>query len=277
MHRLVAVLVIALLGIAVAVTGASADGAGSPGGGCDGGPSVSGGSYTAPDGYVVDGVCIKSGQLHTDVINTAEDGCYNIDGLGTGSVTVTKDFDGPDCQDVSHLDIILSTCGSECEPCEGEQCEPCEGEQCEPPEDPCELDPPSCVPLELVCVDGNLVEAPANQATNDCGFINVCIGGANGEVERVSEFDAAQQGLEEGECEREDPPEDPGDPEPEVEEVVEEVAAVQDVAPIEEVAALPAAGLGNGSDSTSLLWVALLGTLLVGLGASTVLAARSRR
>jgi len=273
MHRLVAALVIALLGIAVAVTGASADGAGSPGG-CDGGPSVSGDSYSAPDGYVVDGVCIKSGQIHTDVL-TGDDGCYNVDGIGEQTVTVTKDFSGPECQDVSHLDIILSTCGSECDPqdpCEGDECpeDPCEGDEC--PEDPCEVDPESCVPLELVCVDGNLVEAPANQATNDCGFINVCIGD---EVERISEFDAEQQGFEEGECLREDPPEDPG--EPEVEEPVEEVAAVQDVAPIEEVAALPAAGLGDGSNGTSFLWVALFGTLLAGLGASTVVAARSRR
>jgi hypothetical protein len=131
--------------------------------------------------------------------------------------------------------------------------------------------------IESTCVDGDNVDVPVNELVNtgDCGFINVCIGGVNGEVERISEFDAEQQGLEEGECEREDPPEIT--PEPEPEEPVEEVEdAVLEVAPVEEVAALPAAGYGD-SAVLNLTWIAVIGAALLTLGGTTALMARPRK
>ena len=95
----------------------SADGAGSPDE-CLGGATVTGSiqgtddevTFTAPDGQVVSGVCIKSGQLHTAPLTDADSNdCYTISGVGTDTVTVTRIGDGPDCQAISHVDATLTS------------------------------------------------------------------------------------------------------------------------------------------------------------------------
>ena len=71
-------------------------------------------NYTAPDGEVVTGLCIKSGsqqfggEQHSIMITsdgTYDDGCYVVSGIGTQSVSVTSQ---DNCQDISHLDIAYS-------------------------------------------------------------------------------------------------------------------------------------------------------------------------
>jgi len=127
---------------------------------------------------------------------------------------------------------------------------------------------------ESVCFEGDIVDQPVNelQVSSDCGFINVCIGGTNGEVERMNEHDAKEAGLEEGECMHDDPPEittTSTEPEEPIEEVEE---AVLEVAPVDEVVALPAAGYG--STQSGFAWTALAGLSLIAIGGGLVLAAR---
>jgi len=137
--------------------------------------------------------------------------------------------------------------------------------------------------IQNVCINGDAgieqLSFEGSAPTNDCGFINVCVGGVNGEVERISEFDAEQAGLEEGECMHDDPPHEnnPGPEEPAPEEPIEEVEeAVLEVAPVEEVAALPAAGYGD-SAVLNLTWIAVIGAALLALGGTTALMARPRK
>lgn len=88
------------------------------GGGCDDADakSISGTedsvSFSFGDGRIVDGVCIKSGanmfggNMHSGKITsngTVED-CYDITGLGTQTVTVTRLYDTRTCQGISHID-----------------------------------------------------------------------------------------------------------------------------------------------------------------------------
>ncbi|HEY6609033.1 MAG TPA: hypothetical protein VI277_07555 [Candidatus Limnocylindria bacterium] len=71
-------------------------------------------TYTAPSSYTITGVCIKSGDnmfdgnKHSGVLGngTYEDGCYEVSGVGTNSVTVTRLGEGPYCQGLSHVDIV---------------------------------------------------------------------------------------------------------------------------------------------------------------------------
>ena len=72
--------------------------------------------YTNTSGQVVSGVCIKAGTNmfegdgHSGILGngTYETACYTILGVGTGSLTVTKNFSSDSCQDISHLDIYLT-------------------------------------------------------------------------------------------------------------------------------------------------------------------------
>ena len=65
---------------------------------------------TAPEGQVVEGICIKAGQLHTGPLTDADSSdCYTITGVGTASATVTRTGDGPDCQAISHIDAVFGT------------------------------------------------------------------------------------------------------------------------------------------------------------------------
>src|SRR5687768_14112904 len=71
-------------------------------------------TYTAEEGDVITGVCIKSGTNmfvdgHSGTITADGDveNCYTVDGIGTDEVTVTRDGDGPNCQGISHIDVIV--------------------------------------------------------------------------------------------------------------------------------------------------------------------------
>ncbi len=81
---------------------------------CQTGIQASGGkdvrTFTADEGEIVDGVCIKSGNLHTGALGNGlhEDGCYQVSGVGTQTVTVRRVQPGPDCQDLSHVDVLVS-------------------------------------------------------------------------------------------------------------------------------------------------------------------------
>jgi hypothetical protein len=84
---------------------------------CDNDPgSVNGGvtgtddlvTASAPSGNVVTGVCIKAGQLHTGPLaNGTYSACYVVSGVGTQTVTVTRVGSGPDCQAISHIDVLF--------------------------------------------------------------------------------------------------------------------------------------------------------------------------
>lgn len=69
----------------------------------------------APDGKVVTGVCIKSGEnmfggnQHSGVLGngTFENNCYRVVGVGTQEVTVTRIGSGSNCQEISHIDVVV--------------------------------------------------------------------------------------------------------------------------------------------------------------------------
>ena len=73
-------------------------------------------TVTAPEGQVVEAICIKSGndaiegEKHSGLItaDTTVDGCYIVEGLGTDEVTVTR-VDDSDCKDISHVDFGTGT------------------------------------------------------------------------------------------------------------------------------------------------------------------------
>jgi hypothetical protein len=102
-----------------------ADGQGSPTECLDTTEGVTGGiegtqdavTYEAPDGEIVTGVCIKTGESegHTGLITA--DGeyfdCYTVSGIGTDSVTVTRTgAAGPECQGISHIDVRTELAGN---------------------------------------------------------------------------------------------------------------------------------------------------------------------
>jgi len=129
------------------------------------------------------------------------------------------------------------------------------------------------------CSQGGSQSDYSFQATseNNCDFINVCVGGPNGDVERMTEFDAEQSGLEEGECDREDPPEDPEDPQGPEPTVEPEPTAVAEVSPaVDEVVALPAAGYGSTSGNSH-AWLLVLSMALVGIGGTATAIAVRRK
>jgi hypothetical protein len=70
-------------------------------------------TQTAPEGSVITGVCIKSGQSidHTGVLgNGVHFNCYTVAGVGTPTATVTQTgTPGPNCQTISHVDFIIGT------------------------------------------------------------------------------------------------------------------------------------------------------------------------
>jgi hypothetical protein len=67
-------------------------------------------------GNVVDGVCIKAGNPHTGPLGNGTfdiDGnpgtCYQVTGVGTQVVTVERvGSPSPDCQEISHIDVLFS-------------------------------------------------------------------------------------------------------------------------------------------------------------------------
>ena len=280
---------------------ASADGQGSPSE-CLGGPSVDGNadelSYDAGDD-IVESVCIKSGAAtfgpeiedkHSEIIT--QDGfygvgdCYEVDGLGTGVVTVSR-VDSSDCKGLSHIDIIVGSppgCEVNCDP------DPCEEPEanCEPVldcDDPeyAEQNPEECSATLQLCIDGDIVtvaESDALTGTGDCDAVRLCV---DNESVIASEFDAENdpdlQDADPGSCPpTESPP--PEEEEPPVEEelpAVEEAPVEEVLAVVEEVAALPSAGYGDAGSGSSFAWAMVLAAGLVSLGGASVVAVRRIR
>lgn len=60
--------------------------------------------YGVPSGYVVIKVCVKAGTHTYKYTTNTTQGCYNISGIGTRSVQVTRDHNR-DCKDISHVSI----------------------------------------------------------------------------------------------------------------------------------------------------------------------------
>ena len=66
---------------------------------------------------IISGVCIKAGNMfggnHSQVFTQDEqniEDCYDIEGIGTSSVTVTRTGEeGPECQGISHIDVNVTT------------------------------------------------------------------------------------------------------------------------------------------------------------------------
>jgi len=62
----------------------------------------------APVGEVFTEVAIKSGVNIGCRFYDADtnDGCYSVSGIGTGTLTVEKIGSGPECQDISHIEVV---------------------------------------------------------------------------------------------------------------------------------------------------------------------------
>lgn len=285
MRPFILAVILATAVIVLLTSAVSADGNGSPSD-CEGGPSTAGdpvATYDAGEGNIVNGVCIKSGanmfdgNKHSEVLGngTYEDGCYDVDGVGTQVVSVTRLLSGNTCQAISHIDLILGTCGAECNPQCQENCDPC-GQECQEPcegrelspectADPCDdEDPPAeCDPLVEVCSEGELIEVPQSQApdsTDDCETTTICVDGnfvnvgddtkatddcgpvrlcADGESITVTRFEAKNdpdlQNADSGSCSPSETP-PPSTPVPSSTPAIEELQEVQAVQDVAPVA-----------------------------------------
>jgi hypothetical protein len=229
------------------------------------------------------------GNKHSGVLDdgTYEDGCYEVEGVGSPTVTVTRLLDGSSCQAISHIDIITSICSDCSDPCDVEvpppECEndPCLGEN--PPAEcsnPClgENPPEECIPVTEVCVDGEVIEAPESEATGDCDPVRLCV---DGDSITVTEFDAENdpdlEDADAGSCvPGDEPPPSTPPPVEEVEEVVEEQPVEEVAGVVEEVAALPSAGYGDTASGSSFAWALALAAGLISLGGVSAAAVARR-
>ena len=109
---LAAALTIAAAITAIALLAASSVASGEGGhGACDDGVvDISAGTYDASPDIVV-GVCIKAGntQLHNLYTVDYVGECYDVEGIGTSTATVTRKGEGRTCQGISHIDVLTST------------------------------------------------------------------------------------------------------------------------------------------------------------------------
>ena len=124
---LVAIFSLLLSLFAIAAQPVLADGNDSPTECLDSTPGVTGSiegtddevTFTAVEGEVVTGVCIKTGESagHTGLITAdgpVPGGCYTVAGIGTATVTVTRTGEaGPECQAISHIDVVTETAPAE--------------------------------------------------------------------------------------------------------------------------------------------------------------------
>ena len=73
-------------------------------------------AYDAGANNVVQGVCIKSGNdtfggvTHSEVLSNGvfDNGCYQVAGVNTQNVTVTRLVESNVCKDISHVDAVIS-------------------------------------------------------------------------------------------------------------------------------------------------------------------------
>ncbi len=66
---------------------------------------------TSSEGITVSGVCVGYGDVHTGLLNandTYGEGCLEISGIGTASVTVTAPNDRENCGPLDHIDVYVS-------------------------------------------------------------------------------------------------------------------------------------------------------------------------
>lgn len=66
---------------------------------------------TAPEGYIISKLFVKAGSEQSgagcfEYTANTNDGCYNVEGLGTQTATVTKIGSGSGCKDISHVEFI---------------------------------------------------------------------------------------------------------------------------------------------------------------------------
>jgi hypothetical protein len=61
----------------------------------------------APDGSVILQVAIKAGRDCFLFPPLESNSCYSIDGLGTGTVTITRIGSGSACKEISHIEYVL--------------------------------------------------------------------------------------------------------------------------------------------------------------------------
>jgi hypothetical protein len=64
---------------------------------------------TAPDGQVITTVAIKAGTACITFTADGTMGCYSVEGIGSNSVTVTREGSGPTCKEISHIEFLTST------------------------------------------------------------------------------------------------------------------------------------------------------------------------
>lgn len=115
MALLLATAIAAVVVTVIALVQAGDAGANGEHGACDGGITDIIGTQdvatydASPD--VVGGVCLKAGntQLHTLYVVDFVDECYDVGGIGTHTVTVTRGGEGNPCQGISHIDVLTST------------------------------------------------------------------------------------------------------------------------------------------------------------------------
>ncbi|MBW6441387.1 LPXTG cell wall anchor domain-containing protein [Patescibacteria group bacterium] len=76
--------------------------------------------YKTYDKTIITGICIKAGNDmfgdgHSDVLSNGiyENGCYEVKGVGTDNISVTRLKDGDSCKEVSHIDIYNSVKSSD--------------------------------------------------------------------------------------------------------------------------------------------------------------------
>lgn len=64
-------------------------------------------TLTAPAGSIFSQVWVKASNVCTSYTQDTNDGCYEVLGIGTATVTVTKVGVGPACSDISHIEAII--------------------------------------------------------------------------------------------------------------------------------------------------------------------------
>ncbi len=74
-------------------------------------------TYTAPNGQTINQIIIKAGSQNQgdacfDFTLNGNDGCYEVSGFGTQTVTAVKIGSGRDCKDISHAEFYSGSTGT---------------------------------------------------------------------------------------------------------------------------------------------------------------------
>jgi hypothetical protein len=68
-------------------------------------------TYTTSAGKIISQITLKAGQECVTFTSNGNDGCYNVSGLGSQTVSLTRVGDSKDCKEISHV-LIHTTPGS---------------------------------------------------------------------------------------------------------------------------------------------------------------------